>query len=164
MATLLDLELHDALIRLDPALSLRCQELRVIYVFPRLAVWMAEKLPLLESTWNIEDCPIEQLDALIAQFCSGEALAYGQRFKPLNHLGDGIWELKTADLRMFGWFNKQDCFVATNCDLKRTIVESHLYRPYCEQAVRFRDQLELDEPKFITGDDPNVVVSDCYYP
>ena len=164
MATLLDLERADALLRLDPALGARQQEMRSLYLFPRLGNWLANTLPTLESSWNIEECPIEQLDALIAQFCSGEPLAYDHRFKPLNHLGDGVWELKTADLRMFGWFSQQDCFIATDCNLKRVIVESGLYRPYCEQAVRFRNQLDLDEPKFLPGDDPNVVVSDCYYP
>jgi hypothetical protein len=64
---------------------------------------------------------------------------------------------------MFGWFYHQDCFIGTDCNLKRVIIESKLYRPYSEQAVRFRDQLDLDGPKFVPGDDPNVVVSDCYY-
>lgn len=164
MATLLNLVEADQLLKLDPMLGVRQQELRRIYMLPRLATWLDQTLPGLGSTWNIEERPIEQLDALAAQFCAGEPLAYGHRFKPLTHLGEGVWELKTADLRVFGWFHQQDCFVGTDCNLKRVIVDLHMYGPYCEQAARFRGQLDLDEPKFLPGEEPDAVVSNFYYP
>ena len=132
---------------------------RVIFVLPDLRQWLEDVLPTLGSTWNIEQSPIEQLDALIATFGSGDTLTFGQQFKPLTRLGDGIWQLKTADLRMFGWFHEKDCFVGTDANLKDDIMRLRMYRPYCEQAVRRRDALDLDEPKFIQGDDPNAVVS-----
>jgi hypothetical protein len=76
------------------------------------------------------------------------------------HLGDGIWELKTADLRLFGWFLQKDCFIVSDIDDTGRIKQSNLYRGYCLQAVRRRDALELNEPKFIRGDNPDDVVSD----
>jgi hypothetical protein len=164
MATLPMLEADGALCRYEPELDHGQQELRLFYVFPRVAEWMERTLPILGSTWNIEETPLEQLDALLAVFCAGDPLSYGQRFKPLNALGDGVWELKTADLRIFGWFPRKDCFVATDADLARTVKSNRLYRPYAEQAVRFRDRLGLDEPKFVPGEDPLDVVSDFYYP
>lgn len=164
MATLLDLRSRGELKKVDPDLGPREQEWRHIFALPRVEAWIADRLPGLESAWQIEERPIEQLDSLVYQFCSDEPLAYGHRFKPLTHLGDGVWELKTADLRLFGWFFRKDCYVCSDIDLKRHVVDHGLVPGYVRQAVRFRECLELDEPKFIAGDDPNDVVSNCYYP
>ena len=66
MATLLHLEGAGHLLRLDPALGMRQQEMRRVYVLPRVAEWFMSILPTLGSTWNIEESPIEQIDAMIA--------------------------------------------------------------------------------------------------
>lgn len=164
MATLIELAEASQVFKIDPVLGSRQQEERLIYVLPHLRQWLEEALPALESTWNIEQRPIEQLDALFYTFCSGETLTYGWQFKPLVHIRNGIWELKTADLRMFGWFYAKDCFVATDAELSDTVKRLHMYGPFRDQAVRRRDALDLDEPKFIQGDDPNDVISAYDYP
>ena len=164
MATLIELENAGQVFRIDPALGPREQEWRRIFVLPELRQWLEDVLPTLGSTWNIEQSPIEQLDALVATFCSGETLTFGQQFKLLTGIKDGIWELKTADLRMFGWFYMKDCFVGTDTNLTDEIKRMRMYQPYCDQAVRRRNALDLDEPKFIQGDDPNAVVSAYDFP
>src|SRR4051812_27179079 len=113
MATLLHLEGAQLLHKIYPALDPREHEWRLFYALPRLRAWIERTLPTLESSWKIEESPVEQLDALIYVFCSGQPLAYGQQFKPLRHIRDGIWELKTADLRVFGWFHTKDCFIGS---------------------------------------------------
>lgn len=162
MATLLNLVEIGAVVRVDPVLGPKELEMRRIYLLPRAFEWISEVLPGADSSWDLENRPNEQLDALIYEFCSGVPLQIGRRFKALVHLGDGIWELKTADLRLFGWFTQKDCFVASDCDDAGRVKKVGLYRGYCQQAVRLRDALDLDEPKFITGDDPDDVVSNCY--
>jgi hypothetical protein len=164
MATLIELTLAGELIKLDPALGLREMEQRRIYMLPRAATWLAKDLVEAESTHNIEESPAQQLDALLYEFCVGQAIPVVHRFKALDHLADGIWELKTADLRLFGWFAYKDCFIICDCNLAREVKRMNMYRAYCEQAVRFRNVLNLDEPKFISGDNPHDVVSDCYFP
>lgn len=82
----------------------------------------------------------------------------------MRPVGNGVWELKTADLRLFGWFVQKDCFIVCDCDTTLRVKQMRLYPGYRDQAVRFRERLDLDEPKFIAGDDPNDVVSDCYQP
>ena len=164
MATLIELENANRVFRIDPALGPHDQEFRRIFVLPDLRQWLEDDLPTLGSTWNIEQSPAEQLDALIATFCSDEPLTYGRQFKPLTHVDDGIWEIKTADLRIFGWFYQIDCFIGTDGDVTERIKSLQMYRPYCEQAIRRRDALELNEPKFIQGDDPNDVVSNFDFP
>jgi len=165
MATPLELDNAGALFKLDPDLLPGTREFRSIYASPRLKTWIENDLPGLESTWNIELTPQEQLQAFVEEiFCPCEPLSYDWHFKPLTHIQDGIWELKTADLRMFGWFFVKDCFIGSAANLKDTIKRLHLYRPYAEEAVQFRDRLDLDNPKFVPGDDPHAVVSDFSYP
>lgn len=164
MATLIELLDDGQVSQIDPALGPRQQEFRRLYVLPDLQKWLEEDLPTLGSTWNIEQSPQEQLDALIAIYCSGDTLTYQRAFKPLNNIADGIWEMKTADLRVFGWFPHKDHFIGVSADLTEQIKHLNLYRPYCEEAIRRRDKLELDEPKFIQGDDPNAVVSNFDFP
>ncbi len=164
MATLVELNDAGQIIRFDPELGPRKQEFRRLFVLPPLQQWLENTLPTLASTWNIEQSPEEQLDALLATYCSDDTLTYGWQFKPLNHISDGIWEMKTADLRVFGWFHMKDCFIGASADLADRIKQLHMYRPYCEEAIRRRDALDLDAPKFIRGADPNAVVSNFDFP
>ncbi len=162
MATLLELVAADVITKVDPMLGLREMEMRCIFLLPRALKWLSEVLPNAESDWNIQEEPSEQLDALFYEFCAGKSLQVETRFKCLTNLGEGIWQLKTADLRLFGWFAKKDHFVVCDCDLATRIKISGLYKGYCQQAVRFRDDLDLNEPKFVSGDNPDDVISDCY--
>ena len=118
----------------------------------------------MDIRWQVEVNPTQQLDALVEIFCSGQTLTFGPQFKPLTHLKDGIWELKTPDLRIFGWFCKKDHFIAGTMDEAFTVKNHNLYAGYAGEVERFRDQLDLNEPKFVSGEDPNVVVSNYNYP
>lgn len=164
MATILDLIGTGALFKLDPGLDGPGQEFRCIYTSPRLKTWMQNDLLRLESTWNLEISPAEQLAEMLEHFCSGGALMYGWQFKPLVHIRDGVWQLKTADIRMFGWFVRKDCFIGVAANLADTIKRHDLYRGYVGEVARYRDALDLNEPKFIPGDNPHDVVSDFNYP
>jgi hypothetical protein len=165
MATPLELDRRSALFKLDPDLAPGIEEVRQIFVAPRLKAWIENDLPMLESTWKIELSLQEQLQAFIEEvFCPGESLTYNWQFKPLTHIHDGIWELKTADLRIFGWFFVRDCFIGSAANQTDTIKRLHLYRAYAEEAVRLRNSLDLDNPKFVPGDDPHGVVSNFSFP
>jgi len=164
MATIQQLCDAGRLFKLDCVLDDEQQEFRTIYLSERLRNWLAVTLPTLGSTWKLETLPEQQLDALLNVYGSGETLTFDWHFKPLNFLGNGIWELKTADLRIFGWFPRKDVFIAVDADTKQRILDMKMYRPYQEQAARFRDELPLDEPKFVPGDDPHAVVSNFDYP
>ena len=121
-------------------------------------------LPNLESRFGSEIAPIEQLDDFLGSYCAGEVLMFERQFRPLVHIDKGIWELKTIDLRLFGWFHRRDCFVCSAVDDATRVKSIPLYSGYRDQAVHDRSTLDLDEPKFISGDDPNDVVSAFSYP
>lgn len=165
MATVLELEAAGSLFKLDPDLQQGIQELRCIYVSPRLKTWIENDLPNLESTWKVELTPQEQLQAFVEEvFCPGEPLTYEWHFRPISHVKDGIWELKTADIGMFGWFSIKDCFIGSAANLTDLVKQHGLYHGYADEAARFRDRLDLTPPKFIPGDNPHAVVSNFGYP
>lgn len=164
MATLIHLAQQNQVFKFDAALSWREQEERRIYVFPSVKAWMAETLPGEVSGWDIESSPLEQLDIFLVKYCSGKELMFEREVRPLRHIDKGIWELKTADLRMFGWFHAKDCFVCTHANTAHNIKTHGLYAGYRDNAVWLRDQLDLDDPKFVLGDDPNDVISAFSYP
>lgn len=165
MATLVELCNANQLVRLDPQLRPSVMEERFIYLHPRVQRWLADELPTAESSWNIEQSPLEQFDALQETFCSGEPLAIGHAFKHLLFRNEpGVWELKTADIRIFGWFPQKDHFIASGCNLTRIVKESGMYAGYATQLQRDRELLELNEPKYISGSEPDDVVSNFYFP
>lgn len=165
MATLIQLAKGGDLFPYEPELDPGIQPFRWLYGSPRLKTWIENDLPKLPSDWDLENTPEEQLVAFLDDvYCPGEPLTYENQFKPLTHIKDGIWELKTTDLRLFGWFWRKDCFVASACGYKATLAQiPGLYFGYAAEAERFRDQLDLDGPKFIPGDNPHAVVSNFGY-
>ena len=155
----------EALLRWEVVLSPRQQVERVLLLVPRLRSRLDEVLAV-GSTWNIEETPAQQLDALTAVFVAGEPLTFGWQFSPLRYVPhlDGVWYLKTADVRLFGWFPCRDYFIATSVVVADLAKRLRLYRPFGEEVERIRQALPLDEPKFVPGDDPHAVVSNFAYP
>src|SRR5690349_19254280 len=155
MATLLDLSRQSVVVPFVPSLAPRQQPMRLLYLHPRAVTWMSTTLPTLQSFFESEITPIEQLDAFLGTYCAGEELVFERQFWPLRHIDKGVWELKTRDLRLFGWFHKKDCFVCTSLDDATKVKAHQLYEGHRDQAVHDRDAMDLDEPKFVPGDDPN---------
>lgn len=161
MATLLDLATgsNSPLIRYDPQFERGQQEFRCFFASQRLQAWMAQTLPNMTSALGLELSPQEQVFSLLGIFCSDEPLTIDQHFKPLHCRGQGVWELRTPDIRIFGWFPHRDHFVGVEADDATFIKQHDLYSGYIGAVVRLRDNLDLDEPKFITSTEPKDVVS-----
>jgi hypothetical protein len=165
MATVIELSADGGpLIKLDPMLEEREQEWRWIYILTRIKSRFEIDLHAMTSVWKVEESCAQQMDVLLETFCSGETLTFDQRFKPLNHLGEGIWELKTPDLRLFGWFPYRECFVCGALDTATNVKSHNLYAGYCNTVKYFRDQLNLDNPKFVPGENPRDVIANYDYP
>ena len=171
MATILKLVERGELVKLDVELGPSEMEQRCIYFHHRCAGGLYDRLSKMVSQWKVESSPIEQFDELTYHFVTGDSIDFPRQFRDLIHRRDGIWELKTPDLRLFGWFATMDCFICTDVadanEVKhgpKGAVNFHgsLYAGYCEQAGYWRDQLDLDEPKFLTGRDPQDVVTNSY--
>lgn len=159
MATILDLTRAKTLSKFLPELAPHQQEFRLLYAAPRFENWVLQKLPNLASNWNLELTPAEQLDDYLSNYALGRPLTFGRHFNPIRHVQDGVWELKTADLRVFGWFYRIDQFIALVGDETWRVKEYNLYSGYAGEVAQFRESLDLDGPKFIPGKDPKNVIS-----
>jgi hypothetical protein len=159
MATLEELDGTGHIHKWEVDLPVGGQYDRFLYASPRLMTWLQDILPTLETTLGLEVTPMQQIDALAESFVTGQTLRFRREFKPLVNVGDGIWELRTPDIRLIGWFPHFDHFLGFCADDAWHIKEYRLYAPYGREAVNFRGALPLTEPKFIPGDDPGDVVS-----
>lgn len=157
-------ELH----KYDPDLPPNELEERTFLAFERPARWIVETLPTLAPDLDRELTPEQEFDALMANFCSGAELEIPRDFHPMRPVGgsgneQGVWELRTIDLRFFGWFPTKDVFVAVSAHPAKFIKDARIYPGLVLEVVGFRERLNLDEPKFIKGEDPNAVVSNYAY-
>ena len=164
MATLSELEIDGVVSRYDPQLGPAIQEQRCIYGCPQFQTFVMEKLPTLASKWTSQETPAEQVDAVLAEFCAGNPMQVGTPLKILRPIEHGVWEIKTADVRIFGWFYRSDCFIATNGNDALLIKKHGLYKGYIDESLRIRSSLNLDLPKFVSGSSLDDVVSDHRYP
>jgi hypothetical protein len=90
---------------------------------------------------------------------SGELLEERRDLRPLLPFDSCVWELKTIDVRIFGWFPIRDAFVAVNGGMARKIKDARMYHGYREEVRTVRDRLDLDEPKSIEGSRVSDVLS-----
>jgi len=144
-----------ALRRIDVPLDRGEQPERLIYGFTELIDWMENELPLLEpGRLKAADAPKDQLDYALYRWISGRDIAYGRMFKDLMPMLDEVWELKTADLRVFGWVYRPRIFIGVfgdYADLYKGRYVSASYSKAIERVKTARDNLEIDQPKFASG-------------
>lgn len=131
---------------------------RLIYAHPRVVRWLEEVLPTLQSDNYVPGAlrPEEQTDVLLYQLISGQ----GQVALPpkcLRPQEDGVWELRTHDLRFFGWFWRPKIFIMTSIEVASRCKELNLYGGHRDQAKHFRDGLDLEPPKFVSGEIEDVL-------
>lgn len=118
MATLTTLVGRDDLVAVGGGLEDDEQPSRLLYAFPHVVDWLANALPVLRPLDpGTELVPLEQVDVLFHDFVSGEDFAYYERSHSLRPAELGVWELKTLDVRVFGWFPKKGVFVMANVEL-----------------------------------------------
>jgi hypothetical protein len=152
MATIDVLANRDAVIRISVGLEPADQILRNLYGSPSFIEWLDNGLPALTSRKRRRDLePDEQIDTLFRTFITGGRLYHPENLACLIPQSHGIWEMRTPDVRIFGWFVVKDSFVAVSGGDATEIKKNKLYNSHIKDALRFRRTLDLTEPKFITG-------------
>lgn len=112
---------------------------RTLYGTDHLVQWLQDQLPGMETQIvGGEIHPLEQVDALFARFAAGEPLVISRQFRRMHPHEQGVWELKTPDVRIFGWFSERDHFVAAYGDDASRVKDHNLYAGYIAQTVRVR--------------------------
>lgn len=151
MATLDDLTTTGALIKHTPFLERNELPMRVAYLAPAFD-------NVLDDTWRTMDCvrgsqlsPYEQIEQMFYELVIGRVMSYNVGFKKLDPVSASVWELKTRDVRIFGWFPARAHFVAVCAQLRSLMPNRADFSPFVDEVLAFRSALNLDEPKAITG-------------
>jgi len=160
MSSLVRLVEEGLLVRLDPALGPGVLEVRRLYMLPRVIRQIEERVRGTASDRHLETEPEAQMDGLLADFCEGIELDTGTQFKCLRPVAEGVWELKTSDLRLFGWFHARDCFIWCAVAAKWKLLETPgLVFGYVREAARIREELFGQDAQFVRGESPDDVIS-----
>lgn len=155
MATLTTLLDEKRLIRVTMQLPRGQFHDRKLYAFPKCLEWMRNDVPKMVSG-RIASAftPREQLIERLRQWMAGDPMAYGPMFHDMDPATDEVWELKTADLRIFGWMYRPYEFIAVRGGYTDDYKEPTKTKNYADdrrEVVKARDAVPLDNPKYVTG-------------
>jgi hypothetical protein len=160
MPTIPDLVESGAIIKIDVDLAPCDQPLRLLYGTPQFVGWLREVLDGAQPSRRlVQASAAEQLDDLFHSFLRGDRLVFTRQFRVIRAEENAVWELKTPDLRIFGWFMAKDCFVAVFGNWADTIKDHDLYRGYRIAIRRLRRELGIDASLCVRGNSPDDVVS-----
>jgi hypothetical protein len=151
MSTLKELADAGHLVEYHPDMEADEMPERWVYFSPSFETWAASVLPMLKRDRGRNLFPNEQVEQTLFDFVKGRPLAYDLKYKKLDPVGNHVWELKTEDVRLIGWFPRPRHFVIVVGEMKVNLKRAADYKPYIENAVNFRTQLDLDEPKSVLG-------------
>ncbi|MET4240706.1 hypothetical protein [Bradyrhizobium sp. RT10b] len=102
----------------------------------------------------------EQVANLCGRFLTNRPLLLKSPIAPIRCLKDGIWELKTLDVRIFGWFSAKDTMVVdAGCDVKLLKSGQLNYSGYIAQTDYVRRSLGFLVGDYILGDQPHDILT-----
>ncbi|MGY6645114.1 MAG: hypothetical protein ACXIVD_07820 [Salinarimonas sp.] len=133
---------------------------RTIYASRALQVFLADiQVNDPPTRWEADLTPKEQLYELFRVFITGEVLRTDDQFHVMRPTDDAVWELKTPDLRIFGWFIAKDQFAGIFGDWAERIKEHGLYAGYRDEITRRRLKCGADDTCCVWETEENAVVS-----
>jgi hypothetical protein len=128
---------------------------RKIFAYPDCVRWMRDEVPKMTTGRLASDfTPHEQMVERLRQWMSGQPMEYGRMFHDMEPSADNVWEMKTADLRVFGWMFQRCKFIAVRggyADDYKQPTKKKSYADERREVVKARDALPLDNPKFVEG-------------
>lgn len=159
MATIAKLIEERKLINIEVGLD--GQPFRCIYGTPDFIKWLKTAQDIETKPEHSQQTAIEQIDDAFHEFIIGDNMDMDRRFKKLRWTPDyHIWELKTIDIRMFGWIPQKDHLILAFGDIADEIKLKKLYGAFIAKTKYAREQMNLNEPKCIEGMEYDNVLSD----
>jgi hypothetical protein len=160
MSTIEHLVNSGAISRIEAEMDKRQQPMRLLYGTPGFIGWLNEILEGAQPPNRLGDAtPAEQIDQIFHEFLSGMPLIYNKQFRFIRAEKNAVWEFKTPDTRIFGWFLKKDCFVGVFGDWADQVKRHDLYRGYRIEIRRIRRELGVDDILCVEGVSPHDVLS-----
>ncbi|MFV1530588.1 hypothetical protein VWX96_17120 [Phaeobacter sp. A90a-4f] len=154
MATVVQLASQGALVKMKGNLRPHEQPNRAMYASHEVIEWFKTTLPKAKSDGVIPGAlkPSHQVAAKIHAFVVGEDMAGELEPHVMRPEDKAIWVIKTADVRLYGWFTDTCIFVIVCAALKNMLEEEKtLYDEMVQRSAAFREQLDLDHPKYVEG-------------
>jgi hypothetical protein len=151
MATLEQLCRSGTLIRHEAILETWEMPERVILMTSDFDFWAQGTLQLAPKDRAKVLTPFEQLEEHFYKFIVGRTLVYPEDYRLLEEHRDGVYELKTHDVRIFGWFPRRRHFVAVKGALKSQLPNKGSYQPFIDIVLAVRASMDLDDPKTFKG-------------
>lgn len=148
--------------RIDVDLEAHELPWRTLYGTPEFVSWLDDALATMDSKVSevADMTPSEQIAVMLVEYVAGEPFSDDRRFKSLSCTPQRfIWEMKSDDVRIFGWVPNMNSFVCCFGDLKDTIILNNSYGAYIARTVYVREHIGLDEPRFIPSREHVDVVS-----
>ena len=78
---------------------------------PSFDNWYDASLPYLAKAKRSDLTPDEEVDSFVRRFLLGKPITEIARLRPT---ADGVWEIRLAHTRLFGWFPERDVLVLTD--------------------------------------------------
>jgi hypothetical protein len=101
--------------------------------------------------------PAEQLSMRLNAFIGRpDPPRIGDEIKQISPDREGLFEFRTPDTRLVGWFTHPGVFVGCEAFLKSSLRRRGGMKQMKERAFAARDALDLDAPKFLGGPYANV--------
>jgi hypothetical protein len=150
MATLEQLESGGQISRHDAELETWELSKRMISFTSNFGKWLSQ-LKSAPKKRGRTLTPFEEINQSFFAFVMGKPMAFGVDYRKLEPHGNHVWEFKTLEMRVFGWFPRKAHFLAVCGEFKDNLPNNKAYKPFIEQVIKFREALALDEPKAILG-------------
>ena len=122
---------------------------RLLFLFQGLADWIDGTLVYQPRIRGRDLTPLEQVEALFHDFVYAKDFTGVGHFVNIMPQGDGVYEMKTTDVRVFGWFYRRVQFIAHSGALKSDIKGTRAVDRIRREVVKARNRLNLDQPAFI---------------
>ncbi|WP_139231547.1 hypothetical protein [Methylobacterium phyllosphaerae] len=93
---------------------------------------------------GLEESPRLQLFGILKTFINRGEMRLDREFHPMRPGEKNIWEITTAELRIFGFFSEMDEFIAVVADYKSRIITYSLYPTYRQMVENFRSAHQVN--------------------
>ena len=122
---------------------------RALYFSPDFVEWLENILPDKTADRSRDLVPADQVEAFFDRFLTDEHMSGVGDFQNITPQSHGVYEMKTTDVRMFGWFYRKGIFIAARGCMKKDVKGN--YDAERKVVEIFRDSLDLPPPSFIRG-------------
>jgi hypothetical protein len=134
---------------------------RELYAYPECLKWMKVEVPTM-ATGRVQSAltPKEQLITRLLQWITGQPMVRGRMFQDMLPREAEVWELKTADLRIFGWMYRPRKLIVVCGGYADDYKEPTKIKNYGDDrdaVIRARDELPLDGDKLVRGEYDDLV-------